>query len=252
MMEFESNKTMWLSQVTTSHGLRKLVAKLYLLQGGLDESNVFHEKFNQMIESEVERRLEAESELRAEKEREERELMLLEKERELERLRVQHEREMYLIKKKLSVAGTSPQRPDPGQTAARVSLTLSIPRYRTVGVGKTSYVEYEVCVTEKLGEEQKVSSLFRRYRQFRDLHTNLSARYQPVTSLPFPSRKLFGSKSDSVSTERQRDLQHYLNNLIFACSKIVGSPLQSGLNRENLAALSTFFQTNNAESSETG
>merc|ERR1719342_1342284 len=97
MMEFESNKSMWLSQ------------------GGLDDSNLFNEKFNQMIEVEVERRLEAEVEMRAEKEREERELMLLEKERELERLRVQHEREMYLIKKKLSVAGTSvtPSTPRP-------------------------------------------------------------------------------------------------------------------------------------------
>ena len=178
--------------------------------------------------------------------------MLLEKERELERLRVQHEREMYLIKKKLSVAANTSQLPDSAHSPVGITLTLSIPRYRTVGVGKTSYVEYEVCVTEKRGEEQKVFSLFRRFRQFRDLHNNLSSRYQPVTSLPFPSRKLFGSKSDSVSTERQRDLQHYLNNLVFACSKIVGCPLQSGLNRENLAALSTFFQTNNAESSETG
>jgi len=180
---------------------------------------------------------------------EERELMLLEKERELERLRVQHEREMYLIKKKLSVASTgvspSSSRPTPG-------LTLSIPRYRTVGAGKTSYVEYEVCVKE-LGEEQRTWSLFRRYSKFRDLHSNLSAKYGPtITSLPFPSRKLFGSKSDSVSSERQRDLQLYLNNLLFACSKISASPLRSGVNRENLAALSTFFQTNNAESSETG
>ena len=221
----------------------------HLLQGGLDDSNLFNEKFNQMIEVEVERRLEAEVEMRAEKEREERELMLLEKERELERLRVQHEREMYLIKKKLSVAGTSvtpsTPRPAPG-------LSLSIPRYRTVGAGKTSYVEYEVCVKE-LGEEQKTWSLFRRYSKFRDLHSNLSAKYGPaITSLPFPSRKLFGSKSDSVSSERQRDLQLYLNNLLFACSKISACPLRSGVSRENLAALSTFFQTNNAESSETG
>lgn len=232
MVEFESNKSMWLSQ------------------GGLDDSNIFHEKFNQMIEVEVERRLEAEVEMRAEKEREERELMLLEKERELERLRVQHEREMYLIKKKLSVASTSPQPSSPRPTAG---ITLSIPRYRTVGVGKTSYVEYEVCVTEQLGEEKKSWSLFRRYSKFRDLHSNLAAKYgQAITCLPFPSRKLFGSKSDTVSTERQRDLQHYLNNLLFTCTKISSCPLKTGLNRENLAALSTFFQTNNAESSETG
>ena len=203
-----------------------------------------------MIETEVERRLEAEANMRAEKEREERELMLLEKEKELERLRVQHEREMYLIKKKLSVANTSMS---PTTARSNVGLTLSIPRYRTVGVGKTSYVEYEVCVTEQLGEEKKSWSLFRRYSKFRDLHSNLAAKYgQAVTCLPFPSRKLFGSKSEAVSTERQRDLQHYLNNLLFTCSKISSCPLRTGLTRENLASLSTFFQTNNAESSETG
>ena len=203
-----------------------------------------------MIEVEVERRLEAEVEMRAEKEREERELMLLEKERELERLRVQHEREMYLIKKKLSVAGTVTT---PESSRATPGLTLSIPRYRTVGVGKTSYVEYEVCVTERVGQEERTWSLFRRYSKFRDLHSNLSAKYGPaVTSLPFPSRKLFGSKSDAVSSQRQTDLHHYLNNLLFTCSKISSCPLRSGICRENLAALSTFFQTNNAESTETG
>merc|ERR1712126_454850 len=106
MMEFETNKTLWLSQ------------------GGADDSNLLSEKFSELIETEVERRVDAEIEMRAERERQERELMLLEKEQELERLRVQHEREMYLIKKKLSVAN-SPTSPLPAPAAL---INLSIPR----------------------------------------------------------------------------------------------------------------------------
>ena len=207
------------------------------------------EKFSELIETEVERRVDAEIEMRAERERQERELMLLEKEQELERLRVQHEREMYLIKKKLSVAN-SPSTPTPTKSAQ--SLVVSIPCYRTVGAGKTSYVEYEVRVTETNGDQVTKWSLFRRYRQFRDLHSNLSTKYgHVITSLPFPSRKLFGSKSEAVSVERQRDLQNYLNHLLFTCSKISSCPLRSGLSRDNLSSLSSFFQTNNAEFSET-
>jgi len=229
MMEFESNKSLWLSQ------------------GGVDDSNLLHEKFTTLIETEVERRLEAEVEMRAERERQERDLMLLEKEQELERLRVKHEREMYLIKKKLSVVNTSSpaKQPAPG-------LSLAIPSYRTVGLGKMSYVEYEVSIMEPAAEGVTKWSVFRRYRQFRDLHSTLSTNYgHVVTSLPFPSRKLFGSRSDAVSSERQRDLQSYLNSLLLTCSKVSSCPLRSGLSRESLYAFSSFFQTNNAESTET-
>merc|ERR1719225_1712344 len=111
LMEFESNKSLWLSQ------------------GGIDDSNLLHEKFTQLIETEVERRLEAEVEMRSERERQERDLMLLEKEQELERLRVQHEREMYLIKKRLSVVNSSP----PVKQTPVPCLSLSIPSYRAVG-----------------------------------------------------------------------------------------------------------------------
>ena len=217
-----------------------------LLQGGVDDSNLLHEKFSELIETEVERRLEAESEIRAERERQERDLMLLEKEQELEKLRIQHEREIYLMKKKMSNVSLST--PPVTSRAEQKDLTLSIPSYRTVGLGKQSYVEYEV----RISEPDLVSwSLFRRYRQFRDLHSAMCSRYGPVvTCLPFPSRKLLWSKSDAVSSERQRDLQHYLNMLLKACSKISACPLQPGLNRENLSSFSSFFQTNNAELSE--
>lgn len=249
-MEFESNKSLWLSQVVvhTLYIIESTIAlHWFYSQGGVDDSNLLHEKFTNLIETEVERRLEAEVEMRAERERQERDLMLLEKEQELERLRVKHEREMYLIKKKLSVVNTS----SPVKQPAPV-LSLAIPSYRTVGVGKTSYVEYEVSITEPAAEEVTRWSVFRRYRQFRDLHSTLSTNYgHVVTSLPFPSRKLFGSRSDAVSSERQRDLQSYLNNLILTCSKVSSCPLRSGLSRENLYAFSSFFQTNNAESTET-
>merc|ERR1719422_2236866 len=131
LLEFESTKSLWMHQSG-------------------DEANFYQGKFAQLIEAEVDRRLEAESDLRMERERQERELLLLEKEQELERLRVQHEREMYLIKKKLSNVGSQPVPKAPKANP----LTISIPRYHTVGIGKNSYVEYEVVMVEMVGEEQ--------------------------------------------------------------------------------------------------
>ena len=230
----------------------------------LSQANFYQEKFAQLIEAEVDRRLEAESELRIERERQvglgthlhpllnyfnpgqERELLLLEKEQELERLRVQHEREIYLMKKKLSTAAAPTSRPQPPATAL---INLSIPRYHTVGSGKAGYVEYEVRVESGAGEGW---TLFRRYRQFRDLHTQLVNRYGvPIQSLPFPGRKLFGSKTEAVSSERQRELQQYLNSLINVASKIAACPLHKAHTREALTSFATFFQTNNASQSET-
>lgn len=227
LLEFESTKSMWLHQSG-------------------DEANFYQEKFAQLIEAEVDRRLEAESELRIERERQERELLLLEKEQELERLRVQHEREIYLMKKKLSTAAAPTTRPQPASPAL---INLSIPRYHTVGSGKAGYVEYEIRVESGAGEGW---TLFRRYRQFRDLHTQLVNRYGvPIQSLPFPGRKLFGSKTEAVSSERQRELQQYLNSLISVASKIAACPLHKAHTREALTSFATFFQTNNACQSET-
>ena len=46
----------------------------------------------------------------------------------------------------------------------------------------------------------------------RDLHTNMCSRYgSAVQFLQFPAKKLFGSKTEAVSSERQRDLSTYLN-----------------------------------------
>jgi len=232
LMEFESTKSMWLQQSG-------------------DETHFYQDRFAQLIEAEVDRRLEAESELRLERERQERELLLLEKEQELERLRLQHEREIYLIKKKLSRVSDPP----PTQAVTpRSVVAISIPRYHSVGTGKASYVEYEVqCeVTLGTGAQPERWTLFRRYRQFRDLHTTLVNRYGvAIQALAFPGRKLFGSRTEAVSSERQRDLQTYLSSLLATAAHISSCPLYKAQSREALAQFATFFQTNNNSQSET-
>merc|ERR1712112_719874 len=121
------------------------------------------------------------------------------------------------------------------QPASPALINLSIPRYHTVGSGKAGYVEYEIRVESGAGEAW---TLFRRYGV-------------PIQSLPFPGRKLFGSKTEAVSSERQRELQQYLNSLINVASKIAACPLHKAHTREALTSFATFFQTNNACQSET-
>ena len=50
------------------------------LQNGGEDVSLLQERFSQLIEAEVDRRLEAEAALRSERERQQRELLLLEKE----------------------------------------------------------------------------------------------------------------------------------------------------------------------------
>lgn len=125
-----------------------------------------------------------------------------------------------------------------------------------MGSGKTLYVEYEVRMepptVEGGGDSNGSWTVFRRYRQFRDLHSQLVQRYGvPVQALAFPSRKLFGSRTEAVSSERQRELQQYLNSLVAVASKITSCPLHENQTREALTTFSTFFQTNNAAQTET-
>ena len=138
--------------------------------------------------------MEAELDLRAERERQERELLLLEKEQEMERLRLEHEREMYRMKKKLSQGAVSMPAEPTTRPAHRLScgFQVSIPRWKTVSAGNNPFVEYEVEINMV---EQDISwRLFRRFRQFRDLHVQLSQKYgDTVAKIQFPSRKIFGS-----------------------------------------------------------
>ena len=120
-------------------------------------------------------------------------------------------------------------------------IQINIHRFYTTGVGKNSYVIYEVEIS--LVESESKFLVSRRYRQFRDLHTLMCSRYgSAVQFLQFPSRKLFGSKTEAVSSERQRDLQTYLNRLVSVCCKLPGSPLYTAQTREALETFSAFFQ----------
>ena len=90
---------------------------------------------------------------------------------------VQHERELYLVKKKLSQAGPAPVL-SPARSPA--PTPLSIPRYLTVGTGKTSYTEYEVRLVAarggEAGRDQQVSTA----EPFPDLsHPKYSLPVQP-------------------------------------------------------------------------
>ena len=91
----------------------------------------------------------------------------------------------------------------------------------------------------------------RRFRQFRDLHMALVPIYGPmVTSLQFPSRRLFGNKSDHVSGERQRQLNAYLNVLLLTLVKVESSPIYKNPSREGLMKLSAFFHDDAKEATE--
>lgn len=215
--------------------------KSFLLSQSGDEFSFLSDKFSQMIEAEVDRRLEVEAAIRAEKERDEKEMLLLEKEQELERLRIAHEREMYLIKKKLST--TSP----PNSNLSRDGrICITIPSFYTVGLGKQSYVSYEINIkilSDVECEDADEFTLHRRYRTFRELHSSMCSRYGPsVQFLQFPSRKIFGSKSESVSTERQRELTAYLNRLVSVLTKLAGTPLYQQQSRLALQRVDNFFQ----------
>ena len=91
----------------------------------------------------------------------------------------------------------------------------------------------------------------RRFRQFRDLHMSLVTVYGPlITVLPFPSRRLFGNKSDHVSGERQRQLNAYLNVLLLTLVKVDTSSIYKNPTREGLMKLSAFFQDDAKEATE--
>jgi hypothetical protein len=173
---------------------------------------------------------------------------------------------MYLMKKKLSSVATSSLPPllSGPATARDCRIQFAIPRFYTVGVAKLSYVEYEIEVAFVEPPPSSPSSctpppitstpfrLHRRYRQFRDLHTAMCARYgAAVQFLSFPGRKLFNSRSEAVSAERQRDLQTYLNRLVSVLVKVPGTPLYSSQSRESLGLVATFFQTVPARHSST-
>ena len=63
-----------------------------------------------------------------------------------------------------------------------------------------------------------------------------------VQSLTFPSRRLFGNRSVSVSHERRALLETYLNALIQICAGLKPCPLHNNPSKRALIQFSAFFE----------
>ena len=118
-------------------------------------------------------------------------------------------------------------------------IRIGIPSFKMTGVGGESYVEYVICV--RASEESW--TLQRRFRQFRQLHTTMSQAYgSVVNTIPFPSRRLFGNKSEHLAQERRQLLQRYLNTLIQSCSEIAQCPLHKNPTKDAMVKFAAFFE----------
>ncbi|XP_055306679.1 kinesin-like protein Klp98A [Sitodiplosis mosellana] len=131
---------------------------------------------------------------------------------------------------------------------------ISIPSYVLRGAGKQTHFEYEIRIT--LPGEKWI--IMRRYSRFRELHITMKTMYgEKVHQIPFPSRELFASKSESVARNRRRQLESYLRRLIVVCSKIPQCPFYEGsngygLNKKTLVEFSNFFKKGLFESGRHG
>ena len=68
--------------------------------------------------------------------------------------------------------------------------------------------------------------------------------FLPFLALPFPSRRIFGNKSDQVSGERQKQLTAYMNCLMLTLAKIESCPLYGQPHKKSVQKLSGFFHEN--------
>lgn len=194
--------------------------------------------------------------LKAESEFQERELIKMERERELAILRRQHEREIYMLKRKLHESSltnkngkisSSNDAPSSGPEDNLSALSVSIPTFTLSGVGSNSHVEYQVNI--KTADSSW--TVMRRFRQFRDLHVAMMSVYgQIITGLPFPSRRIFGNRSETVSGERQKQLMAYLNVLLLTLVKVEGCPLFKNPSKLGVQKLSAFFHEDAKEALE--
>ena len=186
--------------------------------------------------------------MKTESEYHERELLRIQKERELDEVRRQHEKEVYLLKKKLFEASSSNEAAEasgkllnnssqnPSSVPDNAQIRILIPRFH---LPSGDHVEFEVEITTK----DATWTVFRRFRRFRDLHVTQSTLYGPtVQGLNFPSRRIFGNTSETVSHQRQLQLQTYLNGLVQRCSLVPASPLFQKPYQAALLEFSTFFE----------
>jgi hypothetical protein len=93
------------------------------------------------------------------------------------------------------------------ETAAEGTQTVSITDTK-VEAGKTFY---EVSWSDKRGRKHVV---WKRYSRFDILRSDLAKLRKEVKELPFPKKKLKGSKKDKTVDERVEKLQQFLHQLV--------------------------------------
>jgi hypothetical protein len=242
-LEYEQARNLWMA------GLRHLAGD----QAEPGSETEYETHFASLVEQEVERILFQEKVLKAESEFQEREMLKMERDRELAQLRRQHEREIYMLKRKLHETSINSRKISNNATGNLETLedlsalTVNIPSFTLSGIGSHSHVEYQVDIKTL----DCAWTVMRRFRQFRDLHMAMTSLYGPIiTALPFPSRRLFGNRSSSVSGERQKQLCGYLNVLLLTLVKIESCPLYKNPTKNALLKLSAFFHQDAKEAVE--
>ncbi|ODN02360.1 Kinesin-like protein KIF16B [Orchesella cincta] len=131
-------------------------------------------------------------------------------------------------------------------------LDIIIPTYFLRGSGTAAHFQYEVCITTTLERW----TVLRRYQRFRDLHNCMRKKYgSKVSDIPFPPKKFFGRRSESLAKERRKLLEGYLWALLQVCATIPYCPLNNcspAKVKDALVSFSSFFQNGVSESTNCG
>ncbi|XP_070569442.1 kinesin-like protein KIF16B isoform X2 [Ptychodera flava] len=242
------------------------------------------ERVKELVEEEVKKRLFEEKVQREKQLLLEREKEQLEREREIQQLKRSHERELEQLKRKFSsgqatgsksnpyaslknrdgLPDTSPvrkvhseanihSRPLTEHTRpVENPIIINIPKYMLRGHGRDAHHVFEVKVAV-LGNNWVV---YRRYRQFRELHENMKQNYPEIGALEFPPKRLFGNKSDKVVSKRRGHLENYLKSFIHVCLRLPKCPLSPGegriLSKHTLCEFAPFFRKGAFETTRYG
>ncbi|TRY79865.1 hypothetical protein TCAL_06049 [Tigriopus californicus] len=200
----------------------------------------FDEKFDALVEQEVDRRLFQDRVLKStESIARDKELERIKRDQQMLDLQRHHEKEIYLLRKRLhEFQQVNSESPPVTSSQTRLPANISIVQYQ---LKNGSHVEYKVVIWTP----EETWTLERRFRMFRDLHVAMCHKYNAlVQGLGFPSRRLFGNTSETVAAERQHQLESYLNALIQKCALQRECPLYNCFSGYRVAFVkfSPFFQ----------
>uniref|UniRef100_A0AAY4AWP3 Sorting nexin 29 n=1 Tax=Denticeps clupeoides TaxID=299321 RepID=A0AAY4AWP3_9TELE len=117
------------------------------------------------------------------------------------------------------------------ETSHRALVNVWIPSVFLQGRAANAYHVYQVYI-RILDTEWNV---YRRYTEFRALHTHLRTRFPQVDAYNFPPKKAIGNKDSRFVEERRKQLQSYLrtvmNKLIQAQPEFAAQPSRETLLR---------------------